>query len=232
LEIAVLLLLCAACATFIVVAVRRAGGVGTIEPWAKMFQGIITIVAIISAGYLYFVERRSKPHADVSQTAQAVSLGDDNVALEASVVVKNLGTQLLKINRIYSRVQPIDIRDLGVRDLAEQQGEGYWNAVGNVDGQPRPVFNGTELRWRQLKFHDRDIEHEIEPGESDLVTVSFVFPCPEARFVRVATDVTKPGGTIAGDGSEKGVELVWKTRTMVDLQPICAPERQPESTDQ
>lgn len=227
-EIGILVLLCLAGAALIVHLVRSTTSLATVEPWVKMFQGLVTIIAIIAAGYLYFVERRSKPHADVSQTAQAVSLGEDNVALEASVVVKNLGTQLLKVNRIYSRVQPIDIRDLGVNDLAGRQGEGYWNAVGNVDGQPRPVFSGTELRWRQLKFHDRDIKHEIEPGESDLVTVSFVFRCPEARFVRVATDVTKPGGK-KDDSSDDEIELVWKTRTMVDLQPICTPEQSPTS---
>lgn len=175
-------------------------GLTRAEPWAKYVQGVITSTAIILAGYLYFVERRSKPHADVSQTVEAVSVGEGVVAIQASVIVENLGTQLLKIDHVVSRLQIIELRPLEVADLPDLKGEAYWKAKSKKN---RDVFLGPEVRWRQLRIYDSDdfwekypkdrFEHRIEPGESDLTTFSFIIPCPKnARHVRVATDVANP----------------------------------------
>lgn len=179
-------------------AVRR--GVANTEPWIKYLQGVITCTAIILAGYLYFVERRSKPHAEVSQTVEAVSVGDGVVAIQASVLVKNVGTQLLTIDHVIGRLQIIDLRLLGVEELAGLKGKDYWKAKSKTG---RDVFLGPEARWRQLRYYDSDdflggqVEdqflHKIEPGESDLTTFSFVIPCPKkARHIRIATDVANP----------------------------------------
>lgn len=204
------------------------------EPWVRVVQGVFTCFAILLAGYLYFLERRSKPHADVSQTAQAVSLGDNIVAIEAAVTVKNLGTQLLEISRVNSRAQALDVKLLGVDNLAYLQGDKYWKASGTVDGEAREVFNGSELRWRQLKVYKDDVDHEIEPGETDLLTITFVFPCPAAQFVRIATDVSKPGVEAAAKTDDadktKTRKLAWKTRTIVDLKQLCPSSSEAEQS--
>lgn len=206
------------------------GGIDKAEKWSQHLQSIATVVGIIAAVYLYNVERRSKPHADVSQTVQAVSLPGGDLAIEAYVTVKNLGTQLLTIDHIHSRVQTIDLKDLGAPNLLGLAGEQYQNATGIIDGTPKRLFEGTELNWRQLRFHDQDVLHEIEPGESDLITVTFVLPCPAVRYVRVATDVSKPETEswlaqltkrTEPKGHAEKHSLVWKTRSMVDVEPAC-----------
>ena len=254
------LILIALAVILVALSVAMWRGVASAEPWAKYAQGVITSTAIILAGYLYFVERRSKPHADVTQTVEAVSVGEGVVAIEASVIVKNLGTQLLTIDHVVSRLQVIDLRPLGVDNLPKLKGPDYWKAK-NATG--RDVFLGPEMRWRQVRLYDSDefwardardrFEHKIEPGESDLTTISFVIPCPKnARHIRVATEVGNPATGIspverirakqvrdkapqpdtsgpsatANPADDQPQEMFWKARTTVHLEPICAPKDQ------
>lgn len=193
------------------------------------------ILGILAAVYLYNVERRSEPHADVSQSVQLVRLPqEDAIAIEAYIVVKNLGTQLLNITHIHSRVEAFDLKAIGLTELLDLRGEAYQNAVVNSGSQQKRAFQGTELDWPQLKVFDRNISHQIEPGESDLITATFVLRCPIVRYVRVATDITKPTTDVidrlfgksestAGNIDEHGEQhtMLWKTRSMIDLKPVC-----------
>ena len=191
------------------------------ERWSRSagtMQALITTAGILTAGYLYLVERRGQPHADVSQAVEAVSLPDQNVLIQASVTVKNLGTQLLLINQIRSSLKVMDLEALGLPELPTAANADYWNATSTVRGKTAPAFLETEIEWPQRRLYDEVVHHEVEPGESDLLTVDFIIPCMKARYVRVATDVEKRP---PDDAKDEARNMVWKTRTLVDLKPAC-----------
>jgi hypothetical protein len=185
-----------------------------ISTGAHIVQSVVTAAAIGLAGYFYFLEGRGKPHADVSQTVQAAPLPDGNVVVEASVVVKNLGTQPLRITKLVSVLQAVDLRPLSLESIAGDK-KPYWNTIETVGGQSAHAFQEAELQWPQMRRFDDRINHQIEAGESDLITVTFLVPCVGVRYLRVATDVTKSGRE----------QMAWKARTFVDLDPACKGER-------
>jgi hypothetical protein len=63
----------------------------------------------------------------------------------------------------------------------------------------------------------------IEPGETDLIAITFLLPCSEAGHIRVATDIISP--------RQKGEEeLAWKARSFADVARVC--EKRKDSDDE
>ena len=71
-----------ALAMFIVLLIFGASaGENRLNLWVQIFQATVTSVAIVLAGYWYFVERRGQPHADVSQTVQVLPSGQGSISI-------------------------------------------------------------------------------------------------------------------------------------------------------
>lgn len=185
--------------------------------WAKLLQAAFTLGALALAAYWYFVERRGLPHADVSQTVHTIPVGPGLVAIEAHVSIKNLGERLLKIGRINSKLQRVEGGTYGYQELGDRSGKAYWEAVRPKSGQGAQ-FHETELRWPIHEQYEGPVKHVVEPGETDLIVVTFLYPCSEARQVRLATDIISPNKSGPG-------ELAWKARSFASLEKACEPEK-------
>ena len=181
--------------------------------WAKLLQAIFTLAAFSLAAYWYFAERKGMPHADVQQSVTVRSLADGIVAVEAHVAVKNLGARLLRLNEIQSYLQDVEATTYNYAQLAELEDALYWTAARPSNGGAH--FTRAELRWPVVRgFHDQ-VEHRIEPGETDLIVITFLVQCKEvADTVRVATDILRPDA-----GPERHA---WKTRSFTDLGDACS----------
>lgn len=190
---------------------------GRANDWAKLLQALFTLGAFSLAAYWYFAERKGVPHAEVSQTIVAHTLGEDTISIEAHVRIKNLGERLLRIREIQSHLQDVEAVTHGYVALARLPDDQYWTAIRPMTTDDNQ-FNGAELRWPLVRgFSDR-VHHEIEPGETDLVVVTFLLRCAEVGdHVRVATDVLNP---------EAGTRrLAWKARDFIDLRSTCPPQQ-------
>jgi hypothetical protein len=181
--------------------------------WAKLVQAVFTLGALLLAAYWYFVERRGLPHADVSQTVYAVPMGAGLVAIEVHISVKNLGERVLRIERIKSRLQRVEARTYGYDKLAGQSGKQYWEAIRPGASKGRQFYE-TELRWPVHEQYEGPVHHVVEPGETDLIVVTFLYPCSEAKEVRLASDILSPDAK-----DDEG--LAWKARTFTDLAHAC-----------
>lgn len=191
--------------------------------WAKLLQALFTLTAFGLAAYWYFVERKGLPHADIEQQVTVVPLAGGLVAIEAHVKIRNLGERLLRIEHINSRLQNVEAATYAYGALAGLRGPSYWNAQrpNRAGGQ----YTGAELRWPVRRQFDEQVEHEIEPGETDLFVATFLAPCSGVDWVRVATDVYKPGG-------DPDHPLAWKARNFASIAAACGrPEaaRPPEA---
>jgi hypothetical protein len=198
---------------------------GRANDWAKLLQALFTLGAFSLAAYWYFVERKGVPHADVTQTIAGHALGNDTLSIEAHIRIKNLGERLLRIREVQSHLQDVEAGTFGYISLARLNDDQYWKATRpRTAGDNRPStaddnqFNGAELRWPLVRgFTDR-VRHDIEPGETDLIVITFLLRCSEVRnHVRIATDVLNPDS-----GTER---LAWKARDFFDLGNIC-PQQQ------
>jgi hypothetical protein len=188
-----------------------------ISSGAHIVQAFVMSTAIGLAGYLYFVQGTGEPHADVTQNISTAPLGNGNIAVEADVEVKNLGSQPLEIKRMNSTLQGVDLESTGPKFAnapMQPWDSDIWNETDIIHGTSGPAFENAELNWPTLRFYSpkKDVNHEIEPQESDPFTVTFLIHCPKYRYVRVATEVEKSG---------KG-KMAWKVNSFVDLKPVCS----------
>lgn len=181
---------------------------------AQTFSALLTGIAIVVAGYWYTVERRGTPHADMSQTLTVVGNGSPYAIVESSIAIKNLGLTLLELSRLDLRLQSLDVPDSALGQIA---GAGFSDWP-RTFANGTPMYNGTELQWPTIKYFAGPVTYSIEPGETDVITSTFVVPCTLRHF-RVAAEVTRTGG---GD-------LVWKARSFGDTIAACSPkeERKP-----
>lgn len=185
-----------------------------VNDWAKLLQAAFAIGALVLAGYWYFVERRGMPHADVTQTVHVVPVSPGLVAVEAHISVKNLGERLLQVRGIKSRLQRVEAASYDYAQLAGQSGQAYWKA--KRPNSPKDAqFHDTELRWPIHEQYEGPIDHDVEPGETDLIVVTFLFRCRAADNIRLATDIISPSE------DRKEEELAWKARSFADVADAC-----------
>ena len=210
---------------------------------ADYAQAFFTLLAFIATAYWFFVERKGMPHADVTQTIYVQPIADRLVAVEAHVNVKNLGERLLEVGWVYSRLQLSHHRSYDFAGLNAKDDDPYWDAVKTMkNGSTLPYFNAAELQWPTWRQFDRAVRHEIEPGESDLIVLTYVMSCDDAPAVRVATDIFKPSDWFpsrpikaapkgspdqADPGQEEAARpepgaMAWKTRTFASLDEACS----------
>jgi len=224
-------------------------GVRDLEKWdkrAQYAQALLTLLALLTTGYWFFLERKGKPHADVAQEVIAVPLDSGLVAVETHISITNLGQRLLLINKINSRLQLVRPDAYGYVTLDEKKGEEYWSAKRPNSPRSPEQFQAAELRWPVYRQYDDKVEHRIEPGETDLLVVTYLVSCNLADWVRVATDVYKPKPVSFGkardnevavdqeglqdsnqnDATEEvedqEVEFAWKARSFLKIRDVCA----------
>lgn len=210
-------------------------GIRNLDAWekrAKYAQALLTLLALLTTGYWFFLERKGMPHADVSQDVTVVPVADGLVAVEAHVRVTNLGQRLLKIDRINSRLQLIRADAYHYDQLNRERGEAYWGGERPNNSKHPEQFHASELRWPIHRRYNDIVKHEIEPGETDMIVVTFLASCSLADWVRVATDVYKPRGSGSPFASrsareaQQDEEMAWKSRSFVELKKACGKEEQ------
>ena len=190
---------------------------------ATMLQAVFTAGALIVAAYWYIVERKGQPHAELAQTVKVEPVGPDLVTVEASVRVKNIGRQLLTLTQVEVRLQQIWPDSTEVNKIFSLPYNEWPKCFNYADEDcekkhDKSMFNETELQWSTSRFFDRTvIAHKIEPGETELLTETFIVPC-FVKIVRVATNVLKK----KGDPNKKDdPDLWWRARNFVEIGDAC-----------
>ena len=196
-------------AVFIYIGVRKDAH---LKPWAEAVQALLTALAIVLAGYWYFVERKGEPHADVTQKVDVMPLEPGIVVVEATIQIKNIGTRLLKIKSEDVRLQKVAPAEQEVTALADLRGGAPFSAkltsamrAGNDE-----AYDEGEIAWPTLQSFDRPLDRQIEAGETDQLVVDFIVRC-DARAVRIASYVSKDD------------DMSWSAATLVNLREPCAP---------
>jgi hypothetical protein len=185
---------------------------------ANTFQTVLTAAAIMLAGYWYFVERRGKPHADVTQAVSVVPIKPGFVGVESQISIKNLGETVLRINQARVKLQQISPppSDPGILipEKLASLGRDEWPEYAEPDatGRQLPMFSTTELQWPTIRRYRDKVNHEIEPGETDVMIATFIVTC-DIKMVRVAALLRKD----SGDKDEKW----WRSAAFADTAKVC-----------
>jgi hypothetical protein len=190
---------------------------------AQLIQGAATAIALLAGAWWFIEQRQTYPHAQLTQSVEAVPVDKGLIAVEVQVQFQNTGKLLIHLTHATVKLQNVSAKPYGYADLANENGDTYWKAKRPVQTPDLRQFNQGELRWPVLKLFDDKIEHLVEPGETDVLVFTFLVPCQsvpddpasELHVVRVASDIHKPA---KGDKND----FAWKTRAFVDVSNACA----------
>ncbi len=133
--------------------------------------------------------------------------------VEAAATVKNLGETLLRVSNVDIRLQSADLDDQQANILATMPPEAW-----PTDRSKFPFFNEAELQWPVLRWFRSDIEHEIERGETDTITATFVVPC-SIHTVRVTVGILKKESHLLFSSTNP---LDWKARALTSTESACS----------
>lgn len=138
--------------------------INSVKELIEILQGILTSAALICGGFWtyfnYVYKRERVPRALVEPLAQSL-LTSEGMYLTTSIVVKNIGSTLIRIKSIDVRIQQI---------------------IPIVDGYVPSYFpdvSSTEIGWptiaRQQQVYSNQ-ELEIEPSERHEFIFDFLLP--------------------------------------------------------
>lgn len=202
---------------------------GKLSDAAQGAQAVISLIAILFAGYWFIYERKAYPQADVEQEVEVRKIANDLVLITATISVTNDGHTVLDIRMLNSRLLQIEPLTLPLRRHQEWGRDDWPASMTARAGDPRtlvprenaiPIYDKGQLRFEPLRglFLNAPAGDDsanglmqIEPGETDRRVVDFVTDC-RLRTGRVVTEVRKPGTK----------NLAWKMFSTVSLREACA----------
>ncbi len=191
------------------------------HPSAVSLQALITVIAVVVAGYWYLIERRGTAHANVEISAIGVRLNENAVLVQARVEIENSGQILLEpqewevrlLSVVPSRSFPLDAAIQDARDHYDQWPERIAGA---------PAYFDNELQWSALRRFNGPAEHEIEPGERDIRIFDMLVPCTVATAnLTIALRKPRPQWWRPAEPPEG---WWWKDRLLIGLSGLCAGE--------
>jgi hypothetical protein len=135
------------------------------KDWASFGQSVVTIVAIMLAGWLYFEQRESSLRANISQSVAHRQLTDEWAWVHVSTKLENVGKRVIQLNSGVVRVQkilPLDRKILS--DLVEKK--------------TNPILEGERLvNWPSpTPEYEQSLDILIESGEHHTVYSEFIIP--------------------------------------------------------
>lgn len=181
----------------------------------QSLQAFATIFVLILAGYMYFVERKNKNRVNLNQEVIVTKVDRDLVSAEVQIKIENVGFQQIELEQLDVRLKLISPTLSDYNYLAAGSGlsdDEYWSAKRD-DG--KNLFDNLEFKWPVIRQTKHELENIVEPGEQDLVTVTFMIPClmsnQQIDTVKVSTSLSNP---------EKK-KYSWKLSSFVNITEAC-----------
>lgn len=131
---------------------------------AAIAQAVATVLAILVAGFWFFLQGEHSPKANISHTVTHRLLNDQWAWVHVAVNIVNAGKRPVDVTRGIVRVQKI----LPLDRLIDQRLK---------DGQPLIDPGEARVEWPKVAdSYERQLSLHIESGESDRLTFEFILP--------------------------------------------------------
>lgn len=192
-----------------------------VQPVVAVVQSFLTVVAILLAGFWYFVERKGTSHAELSVKADGVHLTPDQALVQLKIEIRNAGATLLHADDWKVQILSLDPAALPIAQVAALPYD-QWPG----DATKGDPYRAQELAWPAIRVFKGREPHQIEPGELDLKTLEFLVPCDE-KVVRAAVSLKKrdfkwdPTALLAKRAQDDPAEYWWKARALLDIGQLC-----------
>ena len=163
--------------------------------WASFIQSIVTIFAIMAAGWWFFFSGEHSPKANIVHEVVHRKITDKWTWLHISTLINNVGKTSLDINSGIIRVQQILPLDPKISEKIKHN-------QSPIDQEAMIVL------WPRIGDpYKPKINLKIEPGESDTVKCEFIIPS-YIQTVKIYSYFAK--------SQDSGIG--WSTATIYDLR--------------
>ena len=145
---------------------------------AQFAQAVVTVIALIAAGVLFWRRRRRYPRLKITQAVDSHLLLGNKRLIHVSVTLENMGERLFKPNDPFLLVQQ-------VRPI-------HGEIMAALGGLPATMcLREGKLSWPSVAWtHLKDVT-ELEPGESESHYCDFLID-PAIEVIAVYTRVPHP----------------------------------------
>lgn len=201
------------------------------SPWGvhvASLESLFTVLAIVSAGAWYFIDRPTAPKIQVSQHAFGLPAGEGRVLVVVEMTLTNVGKTSIRFDEA-----PFDIYVQQTTPLPEHV-EGEFQAV-LPQGEAHRIWMADNWLGLAAIYEDpradpkspsqpaaRRISTTIEAAEQENFYFRVILPCEPGLRVAVSSRLDKVEGRQA-----PGEAHQWIKQTFVDLSQFCPMEGTP-----
>ncbi|MEW6657874.1 MAG: hypothetical protein AB1424_04360 [Thermodesulfobacteriota bacterium] len=198
-----------------------------IKDVTTIIQSVLTIIAIIGAAIWFIMRAEANPKANISHTLEHEKITDKWTWVHVGVIISNPGVRRLELRHGTFRIQGImPLADMikekiekGEAIIPKDDGIVKWPTIGKIyvdDNQKREVICENE-------YENRDINIDIDPGESQKLIVEFLIPS-FVKAVRIYSHVYRDQSSWEKVkyfmGLEKMEKYGWYEVSIYDLKKI------------
>jgi len=198
-----------------------------IKDVTTIIQSVLTIIAIIGAAIWFIMRAEANPKANISHTLEHEKITDKWTWVHVGVIISNPGVRRLELRRGTFRIQGImPLADMikekiekGETIIPKDEGIVKWPTIGKIyvdENEKREVICENE-------YENRDINIDIDPGESQKLIVEFLIPS-FVKAVRIYSHVYRDQSSWEKVKYLMGIDKVekygWYEVTIYDLNKI------------
>lgn len=180
---------------------------------------LLTCIALLLAGYWYFIERKGIPKLNVDTTVDAWPISNGALFVRIETKFENVGTVKyeieeedpfrLEIGQVYPVRPADDVRELKrAFDARETNEFGAYNIKRNDN-------------WPLLAIINGEVSTEIEAGETEKRYFKAIIECRENMVIAATTVVPKRIDWLNGFFERRKEPLFWKSQTLSDPIKNC-----------
>lgn len=181
----------------------------------------LSSIALLTAAYWYFIERRGVPKVNVEPSGQAWPLDDGSLLVRAAIKVSNVGVSAVRLDR----KTPVEVEIGQVYPPAGKQATALAKAMQDGMAAGKKDFGLQQTDKWPLRASNYDgIEAVIEAGETENLYYKTIIPCTDGMELAITAKVPKRLGKLDQMFEPKKEQNYWTAQEIIPVEGKCKGE--------
>jgi hypothetical protein len=180
------------------------------------FAALLSVIALLLAGYWYFIERKGYPKLNVEPALQAWPVGEGAMLVWGSLKLTNVGNMALQ----FGKHDDITVQIGQVAPLAGARSMSMLAAMKAKRATKRFDLVQTE-NWPSRATFVGAVPTTIEAGEAENLYFRTIIPCVDNAILSITAIVPKDLHLVGG-GLASSDKLSWISQSLVETKAKCS----------
>lgn len=181
----------------------------------------LSSIALLTAAYWYFIERRGVPKVNVEPSGQAWPIGDGSLLVRANIKVSNVGVSAVRLGKKV----PVEVEIGQVYPPAGKQAAALAKAMQDSVAAGKKDFGLVQTDKWPLRASNYDgIEAVIEAGETENLYYKTIIPCQDGMELAITAKVPKQLGQLDQMFEPDKRQNYWVAQAIIPVEGKCEGE--------